>query len=162
MSRLATIDDLDDLRTSVAAEQERAAATIIVCGGPGCQASGCRDVVEALGEELRTQGFAEEVHLRVTGCHGFCEQGPLLVIEPGSIFYCQVTPADVPEIVARTIGRGETIERLLYTDSASGGKIRTEPEVPFYRLQDRTLLALHPRIDSSSITDYIAVGGYSA
>ncbi|UCC69599.1 MAG: 4Fe-4S binding protein, partial [Armatimonadota bacterium] len=78
------------------------------------------------------------------------------------IFYCQVTPADVPEIVTRTIGRGETIERLLYTDSASGGKIRTEPEVPFYRLQDRTLLALHPRIDSSSITDYIAVGGYSA
>ncbi|MCJ7751268.1 MAG: 4Fe-4S binding protein, partial [Armatimonadetes bacterium] len=108
------------------------------------------------------EDLADTVHVRVTGCHGFCEQGPIMVIEPGNIFYCHLEPADVPEIVSSTLGDGEVIDRLLYTDPASGSKLRTEAEIPFYRLQDRTILALNRQVDSSSITDYIAVGGYSA
>jgi NADH-quinone oxidoreductase subunit F len=161
MLKLETRDDLSALRTSLAAERERARMTVIVCGGPGCHASGCGVVADALGEELHKEGLAETVCMRVTGCHGFCEQGPIVLIEPGSIFYCHVEPADVAEIVSSTICGGDLVERLLYREPTSGSTVRTEPEVPFYRLQDRTLLALHPKIDSSSIADYIAIGGYS-
>jgi len=162
MSRLAAAEDLEGLRASLAAERERVGTTIVVCGGPGCQAAGCRAVIEALEEELDKEGLAESVAVRVTGCHGFCEQGPVMVIEPGNVFYCRVKPEDVGEIISSTIRDGEVIERLLYTDPASGERVRTESEIPFYRLQERTLLALNRQIDSSSMTDYIAVGGYSA
>jgi NADH:ubiquinone oxidoreductase subunit F (NADH-binding)/(2Fe-2S) ferredoxin/Pyruvate/2-oxoacid:ferredoxin oxidoreductase delta subunit len=161
MAKLATIEDLANLQGSLAAERERDGKTVIVCGGPGCHASGCGAVADAVREQLQKEGLTETVRVRVTGCHGFCEQGPIILIEPGSIFYCHVEPADVAEIVSSTICEGELVERLLYMDSASGSRARTESEVPFYRLQDRTLLALHPKIDSSSITDYIAVGGYA-
>ncbi len=162
MPRLAAIEDLEHLHASLAADRERAGTSIIVCGGPGCQAAGCGAVVEALQAELRGEGLAETVHVRVTGCHGFCEQGPIMLIEPGNIFYCHLKPADVPEIVSTTLCDGEVVDRLLYTDPVSGNKVRTESEIPFYRLQDRTLLALNRQVDSSSITDYIAIGGYSA
>jgi NADH-quinone oxidoreductase subunit F len=162
MPRLESVEALAALRTSLAAASERVATTITVCGGPGCQAAGCDAVIDALRNELRDKGLAESVTVRVTGCHGFCEQGPIMIIEPSSIFYCHLEPDDVGDVVSTTIGRGEIIERLLYTDPVSGQQVRTESEIPFYRLQYRTLLALNRQIDSSSITDYIAVGGYSA
>ncbi len=162
MPRLDTKDDLSALRTSLAAARSHVRASITVCGGTGCQASGCRAVIAALQQELRAQGYEESVHLRVTGCHGFCEQGPIMVVEPGNIFYCHLAPADMPEIVADTIGRGEIVERLLYTDPVSGNTVRAESEIPFYRAQDRTLLAFNPRIDPRSLADFVAVGGYSA
>ena len=161
MPKLAATEELEQLRASLAADRARASATVIVCGGPGCQASGCREVAEALREELSSQDLTDTVRLRVTGCHGFCEQGPLVIIEPQSILYCQVEPGDVGEIVSATVRDGTVIERLLYTDGASGKRARSEQEIPFYRLQDRVLLALHREVDSSSINDYIAVGGYA-
>ena len=162
MPRLATIQDLEALRTSLAAARSSADITVTVCGGTGCQASGCRAVVDALREQLDAHGLSDTVTLRTTGCHGFCEQGPLMVVQPTGIFYCHIEPDDVPEIVSETIARGEVVERLLYTDPVSGNTVRTESEIPFYRLQDRTILALNPQLDPLSIEDYIAVGGYSA
>ncbi len=162
MPKTTTCQDLEDLRASLKAERKHSDIVVTVCGGPGCQSSGCRAVADALEEELRREGIREAVRVRVTGCHGFCEQGPIMIIEPGDIFYCRLEPADVEEIVARSIREGEVVERLLYTDPVSGSKVRIESEIPFYRLQDRTLLALNRQVDSSSITDYIAIGGYSA
>jgi NADH-quinone oxidoreductase subunit F len=159
--KLAATEELEQLRASLAADRARASATVIVCGGPGCQASGCREVAEALREELSSKDLTDTVRLRVTGCHGFCEQGPLVIVEPQNILYCQVEPGDVGEIVSATVRDGTVIERLLYTDPASGRRARSEQEIPFYRLQDRVLLALHREVDSSSINDYMAVGGYS-
>ena len=161
MPKLAAMSELEHLRASLAAHRARASATVIVCGGPGCQASGCREVAEALREELSSHDLTDTVGLRVTGCHGFCEQGPLVIVEPHNILYCRVEPGDVGEIVSATVRDGTVIERLLYTDPASGREARSEQEIPFYRLQDRVLLALHREVDSSSINDYIAVGGYS-
>jgi len=160
--RLAGIRDLADLGASLRTERERAGATITVCGETGCEASGSRAVIEALQSEVRSQGLEQRVHVRVTGCLGFCEQGPIVIVEPGSIFYCRVNAHDAAEIVGATTREGEAVERLLYTDPMSGGKLRTLSQIPFYRLQDRTLLALNPEVDPRYITDYIAVGGYSA
>jgi NADH-quinone oxidoreductase subunit F len=161
MPRLADIGELEDLRSAAAAERQRASMTLIVCGGPGCQASGCRAVADALSQELAREELTSEVQLRVTGCHGFCEQGPIIIVEPAGICYCRVEPRDIAEIVSTTVRGGGVVDRLLYADPSSGERVRSAWEIPFYRLQDRVLLALHPEIDSSSITDYIATGGYS-
>jgi len=162
MPNLNTIDDLASLRQQLAARRAGIRTTITVCGGTGCQASGCRAVVDAVREELLRQGLAEQVHLRVTGCHGFCEQGPLMVIEPGNAFYCHLRPDDAAEIVASTIVGGQVIERLLYTDPVSGEKVPREDDILFYRAQDRVLLSQNQEIDPTSIEDYLAIGGYSA
>jgi NADH-quinone oxidoreductase subunit F len=102
------------------------------------------------------------VRLRVTGCHGFCEQGPVVIIDPGNVFYCRVSPEDAFEVVYQTVAEGVFIERLLYEDPVLGSRIQTQSEIPFYRLQDRQLLSQNRLIDPCSIEDYIVVGGYSS
>ena len=130
--------------------------------GTGCKVSRCQEVIDAVNKELLMQGMDSTVQLRITGCHGFCEQGPIAIIEPGNIFYCHVTADDAHDIVFKTLHKGEVIERLLYTDPVSGEKIHTESEIPFYSAQDRQLLCQNREIDPCSIEDYIAIGGYSA
>jgi len=100
--------------------------------------------------------------VRVTGCHGFCEQGPIAVIEPGNIFYCHINPEDAHDIVTKTVKNGEIIERLLYTDPVSGEKVCKESEIPFYKAQDRKLLFQNREVNPQSIEDYIAIGGFTA
>jgi NADH-quinone oxidoreductase subunit F len=119
-------------------------------------------VAEALQAELAAARLTDTVDVRLTGCHGFCEQGPIMVVDPANILYCHVTPEDVPEIVARTIRNAEVIERLLYVDPTTGRTVTREADIPFYRAQDRTLLGQNRRVDPSNIEDYIAIGGYSA
>ena len=160
MRRLTRPEDLERLRSSLSGE--RAGTKITVCGGTGCQACGCRPVIDALTERLHDEGLSESVSVLITGCHGFCEQGPLMIVDPGRILYCQLKPDDVGEIVSETICGGRVVERLLYVDPVSGDTVRSEPEVPFYRLQDRVVLGMNGRLDPRSIADYIAVGGYSS
>ncbi|MHC4398345.1 MAG: NADH-ubiquinone oxidoreductase-F iron-sulfur binding region domain-containing protein [Planctomycetota bacterium] len=162
MPRLSSPSALDDLSRDLLARRQAAATTVIMCGGTGCRASGCVAVVDAMKDELGEQGLADRVALRVTGCHGFCEQGPLMVIEPEGIFYRQVRPEDVAEIVRETIVQGRAVERLLYVDPKSGETFRTEARIPFYAAQDRVLLSQNKGIDPTSIEDYIAGGGYRA
>lgn len=162
MPKITTISELVQLRHRLQAEQQRVQTTITTCAGTGCQASRSLAVIEALKVELSKNGYATTCRLRATGCHGFCEQGPIMVLDPGNIFYCHLTSEDIPEILARTVAKGEIIERLLYTDPVSGKKVRTEAEIPFYRAQDRHILALNRQIDPCSIEDYFVIGGYSA
>ena len=113
-------------------------------------------------EELGRQGLDKEVEVMRTGCHGFCERGPVVVIHPREIFYQQVTREDVAEIVSATLRRGEIVQRLLYVDPATGQVIVYDHEVPFYKRQMRRVFADNGRIDPMEIRDYIARGGYSA
>jgi NADH-quinone oxidoreductase subunit F len=118
-------------------------------------------VIDAMKKELKKQKLGRKVSVRVTGCHGFCEQGPIMVLEPGNIFYCHLKPEDAPEIVTRTLLKGEVIDRLLYTDPATSQKVQTEGEIWFYRAQDRQLLAQNRQVDPCSIEDYIDIEGYT-
>jgi NADH-quinone oxidoreductase subunit F len=102
------------------------------------------------------------VELKTTGCPGFCEQGPLVMIHPQGILYTHVKPKDAAEIVSKTIQKNEIVERLLFQDPHSGEKIVYESEVPFYKEQTRVLLKNSGVIDPRKIEDYIAVGGYQA
>ncbi len=162
MPKLSTASELTALRDDLGQALKANRQTVTMCGGTGCQASGCRAVVDAVKAELARQGLAESVKLRVTGCHGFCEQGPLMVIDPGNVFYCHVSPEDAAEIVSQTVARGELIERLLYTDPVSGEMARSEAEIPFYAAQEQVLIGRNKQLDPKSIDDYIAGGGYSA
>lgn len=162
MTKIKNISDLDSLREKILKKRDKIQKTLFICGGTGCQASRSPAVIDALKKELSTNGLDKKVHLCITGCHGFCEQGPICVIEPGNIFYCHINPDDAHEIIAQTVLNGEIIERLLYTDPVSGKLIQTESEIPFYKSQDRYLLSKNRQVDPCSIEDYIAVGGYSA
>ncbi len=162
MPRLNSYRELEHLREQLREQRQSITTTVMVCGGTGCQASSSRAVIDAVRDELSRQGLDQSVRLCVTGCHGFCEQGPVIVIEPGNVFYCHVSPEDAFEIVYQTVMKGELIEHLLYTDPVSGKKVRTEAEIPFYRAQDRQILSQNRMVDPCSIGDFIVAGGYSA
>ncbi len=160
MPRVATREELRQVQARAAARRQAAEKTVAVCWGPGCQATGSLSVVEALRAEVEAQGLADRVLVRATGCHGFCEQGPVLVIEPEGTFYCRVKPEDAGEIVATSLAGEGLVERLLYRDPVSGAAIVKEAEVPFYQRQDRTLLALSRQVDPRQIEEAFAVGAY--
>jgi len=162
MSRLNSFRELEHLRQQFREQRQSIATTVMVCGGTGCRASQSQEVIDAVRDELSRQGLDDRVRLCVTGCHGFCEQGPVMVIEPGNIFYCHVSAEDAFEIVYQTVMKGEVIERLLYQDPVSGKVCRTQAEIPFYQAQDRRILSQNRMVDACSIEDYIAAGGYSA
>ena len=106
MPRISQARDLETLRQHFIVKRERVKMTIVVCGGTGCQASRAGSVIDAVRAELARQGLMQDVVVRVTGCHGFCEQGPIMVFEPGNLFYCHVTPNDAQDIVSRTVKEG--------------------------------------------------------
>ncbi len=135
---------------------------ISLCSGSGCGAYGTARVHEALVQELARQGIQDEVEVKLTGCHGFCEKGPIMVLYPEGIFYAQVKEEHIPEIVERTIKGGELVNSLLFKDPATKKKIIHEKDIPFYRLQQRVIFGNNGIIDPTSIEDYIAVGGYKA
>jgi NADH-quinone oxidoreductase subunit F len=158
--RVNTPSDLEARRQAIVASRDPNRTCITICGGTGCRVYGSKKVIDALQAEIVRNGI--EADVRMTGCHGFCEQGPVVVIQPQSIFYRSVGLEDVPDIVQRTVARDEVIERLLYTDPITGEKIVHEHQVPFYARQTRHLLNLNGLVDPTSIEDYIAIGGYGA
>jgi len=160
--RLGSVAELEGLRQSLLSKRDPKRTSISVCGGTGCRASGAAAVVDAFIDEIERRELQVNVELKETGCHGFCERGPLLVIRPKNIFYCHVKPEDVPEIISETVLKGNIIERLLYVDVVTGKKIVSEADVPFYKRQTRTIFGANGEIDPTNIEDYIAAGGYSA
>jgi NADH:ubiquinone oxidoreductase subunit F (NADH-binding)/(2Fe-2S) ferredoxin/NAD-dependent dihydropyrimidine dehydrogenase PreA subunit len=160
--RLGSAAELEKLRQSLVSKKDPKRTCISVCGGTGCRASGAEAVVDAFIDEIERRELQVSVELKETGCHGFCEKGPVVVIRPKQIFYQQVKPEDIPEIISETVLKGKVIDRLLYTDPVSGEKITYEPDVPFYKRQTRTIFGANGEIDPTNIEDYIAAGGYSA
>jgi NADH-quinone oxidoreductase subunit F len=162
MPRISSAKELSSLSDELAAQRSSVDTMITVCGGPGCQATRCHDVAAEVEKELSGNGLSGRVRLKVTGCHGFCEQGPIVVIDPMNTFYPKVKPGDVKEIIDRTVREGKVVDRLLYKDPATGKAIPTEADIPFYRPQSTTLLSQNRVVDPMSIEDYVAIGGYSA
>lgn len=141
---------------------------VVICGGTGCIAGGSMKVYEAFQQEMekRKIGFCLQItkdchenYLSLSGCRGFCAQGPLVSV--GDIFYTKVKPEDVAEIVEKTLLKGEVIDRLLYHNPANDQKAETVAEIPFYSKQKRILLGDCGRINPEDINEYIAHGGYA-
>jgi NADH-quinone oxidoreductase subunit F len=162
MPRLNTPREVEEYRDGLVAARTANRPCVSICAGAGCLASGASEVIAAFKTELAAQGLEADVDTRGTGCPGFCERGPVVVLHPDETCYLQVKPEDVSEIVSRSIKGDEVVERLCYEDPATGQRAVHESEIPFYRHQERTLLSSNILIDSKSIDDYLAIGGYSA
>jgi len=162
MSQINSPTELEKSRKGILSKRDSNKPCITLCSGSACHATGSVEVAASIEEEINKQGLSGEVDVRKTGCHGFCERGPIIVIHPEEICYFQITPEDVPEIVSQTIKEKKVIERLLYTDPSTNEKIIYESEIPFYKNQERLVFGSNGSIDPKSIDDYLAIGGYSA
>ncbi len=162
MPRLTSRKELEKLQQDLSSRRDPKKPCISICAGTGCLACGTTEVISAFREELEKQGLKDAVDFRSTGCHGFCEKGPIVVIDPEETCYLQVTPADVPEIISRTLKEKAIIERLLYVDPVTGEKTVKESDIPFYKHQKRLVFGPNRKIDPQSIDDYLAIGGYRA
>ncbi|MGQ9777138.1 MAG: NADH-ubiquinone oxidoreductase-F iron-sulfur binding region domain-containing protein [Thermodesulfobacteriota bacterium] len=162
MQRLNSPQELEKYRQEILSQQNPNQTIITVCGGTGCHAAGCHAVIDAIKKVLQENPKGNGIGLRVTGCHGFCERGPLVVVHPKEIFYQRVKPEDVPSIFSETILKGKVLDNLLYEHPTTGERISSEEEVPFYKKQMRIIFGNNGSIDPTQIEDYIAVGGYRA
>lgn len=162
LKALCSKQELEALGKELIQERELAKPIIAVCNGTACHPYGCTQIVEAFKQELSKQGLGNKAELRITGCHGLCEKGPIVVIQPGDIFYQQVKLEDVSEILSKTIVKGNVIDRLLHTAPLTGNKIVHRHEIPFYQKQRRNIVGNNTEINPTKIEDYIAIGGYTA
>jgi len=141
---------------------QRYRADVLVCGCPACTKAGALEVRPALGEEVKRRGLADEIRVVETGSRGFCFMGPIVIVQPEGILYCQVQSADVPELVEETLVKGRIVERLTYKEPATHQAVPYYKDIPFYGKQMRIVLRNCGLIDPQSIEEYIAVGGYQA
>ncbi|OUQ24989.1 NADH-quinone oxidoreductase subunit F [Flavonifractor sp. An135] len=135
--------------------------TVLVCCGTGCLANGSAKVAAEFHRLLEGSDHAVEWLVKETGCNGFCENGPLVKIDPDDITYYKVQVKDVPEIVEKTVLGGETVDRLLYKND-QGQRVRSQRENPFYAPQHKIALRNIGAISPTSVEDYVAHGGYQA
>ncbi len=148
-----------------------AAINVMICAGTGCIAGGSMKVYEYLKSACEQRGIpvavslkeeagAKGIHLKKSGCHGFCEIGPLVNIEPLDVLYAHVHEEDCEEIIEKTILGGEIIERLLYEQN--GVRYQRRDDIPFYKKQHRLTLKNSGRTDAEDLDEYLALGGYQA
>lgn len=162
MKKLQSQGELEALIKTLSEKANQDEPCITICNGTGCHAYRAEKVVGAFRSEIDKQGLKDKVSLKVTGCHGFCEIGPIVVLHPGRTFYQRVTEEDIPEIVSQTVLNNAVIDGFLYVDPSSGEKFTQEDEVPFYKRQQRLIFGNNGRLDPTNIEDYLAIGGYTA
>ena len=135
---------------------------ISICGGTGCHAYKCEKVSAAFVEEIRRRKVEADIEVKTTGCHGFCERGPIVVIYPDHIFYQRVKPEDASSVIDSLLNGKKIVESLLFVDPNTQQKVVTVDEVAFYKKQQRLILGSNGKIDPTKIEDYLAVDGYIA
>jgi len=161
-ARIDSTVKLEELRQEILSKRNPNKTCITLCSGTACHASGSEKITVAIEQEIKNRGLQNEIDFIRTGCHGFCEKGPIVVIYPEEICYLQVKPEDISEVLSETVKEKKVIDRLLYTNSTTGEKIAYESEIPFYKNQERLIFGPNRRIDPRSIDDYLAIGGYRA
>jgi NADH:ubiquinone oxidoreductase subunit F (NADH-binding)/(2Fe-2S) ferredoxin/NAD-dependent dihydropyrimidine dehydrogenase PreA subunit len=163
MGAITSIEKLGTYRDEIAAGVKADLPTVLVCFGTGCLANGARPVAEAFTEIIEEQGLelGVSIGIKTTGCHGYCENGPLVALQPQGILYLKVKPDDVAEIVEESIKGGRIVERLIYKDKTTSEAIAEYSEIPFYKHQHRIALKHIGTVDPANIDDYILAGGYA-
>lgn len=162
MSKIKSFDELKNVQKKFKADRDPKKPSVTICGGTGCLAYGTKKLIDSFREELAKRNLTDKIDFRTSGCHGFCERGPMVVVGPENIFYQRVGLGDAAEIIDKTLLKGEVIDRLLYVDPATGEKIVHEENVPFYKKQTRLVFGLNFKIDPEKLEDYLAIDGYSA
>jgi len=158
------LEGLEALQKALLQKNKSVDVTIATCCGTGCVAKGALEVFQALRREAAKQQDAGGLKVvdKCTGCHGFCELGPIVVVRPQNIFYTNVKKEDAAAIVSQAVLRDEPIRRLLYQDPVTRKRATQAEDIPFYNKQRRIVLGHNGVLDPTDIRDYIAAGGYRA
>lgn len=171
MLKIMNVDALENVRREAKEQIETSSLRILICAGTGCLAGGSGEIYDRMCEltknnsDVAVEFGAEIAHgahtgIKKSGCHGFCEMGPLMRIEPLGILYTKVTEADCEAIYERTIKNGDIIKHLLYKQD--GIEYQKQEDIPFYKKQTRLVLENCGHIDAENIEEYIANDGYQA
>jgi NADH-quinone oxidoreductase subunit F len=161
METVVNIAAFKGLHARLVADRDSAVPTIVIPAGTCGQASGANDLIRAAKRTLLEKGLAERIHLRITGCHGFCESEPSLLIEPRGTFYPKVDIKEMQRIV-EAVAENKVLDSLLFVDPATGRPVERQCDIPFFRAQVRSVLARNEKVDPIRIYNYIEIGGYSA
>jgi len=161
--RVQSRDQFEALRSQAREAAASCEQKILVCCGTGCLASGAKKVAEAFAEEVARRSVDASVGcmVKTTGCHGFCERGPLVALQPSGILYTKVKPAHVGDIVEKTLVGGEVMPNLLYKNPVDGERVELYEEIPFYKHQVRVAMRNIGHVDPTDILDAVAVGAYA-
>jgi len=161
MEKLSSIGQLEWFRNKILSRKQRGIIEVHVCM-TGCRAYGAAGILEALNDEVKSQGLSKQVEIRATGCHGFCAKAPVIAIEPMGVQYQEVEPDDAGDIVVKTLKENQLIDRLAYHTPKTFQPVFYRKQIPFYAKQERRILANCGRIDPTNIEHYVAAGGYQA
>ncbi|MDI6844964.1 MAG: NADH-quinone oxidoreductase subunit NuoF [Candidatus Saccharicenans sp.] len=164
MPKIKKFKNVEQLRKEIekqeASRQKEKKKVIVVSNGTCGQARGSLKVIEALKKSIRQEGLKEQVALKITGCHGFCEAEPNIIIYPDGIFYQKLAPADIKTIVKETLVDGRVVEKYLHRDPLSRERAWYVHEIPFYQKQKRIILGDNIFVDPTNLNDYLAIGGF--
>jgi len=161
MEKLKTYGEFKSFLNILKADADYKGPTVIINAGTCGQASGANDLIRAAKREILAKGLTGKIKLRITGCHGFCQMEPSLLIEPSRTFYPKINGTDMNRIVDAILNN-EIVEDLLYEDPASGKKIEKQEDIPFFKKQVRTLTSTNERVDPIRIFNYLENGGYAS
>ena len=161
MQSVKSVEEFLELRKRIITDRDLKIPTIVISAGTCGQASGANDLIRVAKRELLFKSLTERIHLRITGCHGFCEIEPSVLIEPNGTIYPKVGINEMVRII-EGIDQGRVVEDLLYTNPATGQKIEKQADLPFYKRQTRTILSQNEKIDPIRTYNYIENNGYVA
>ncbi len=163
MKKLSTVEELKIFRQRVLSEKEIKydKPTLVICAGTGGQASGANDVIRVIKKYILERSLQEKVAIRITGCQGFCEMDPFILVQPGRHLYPKLKMSDIPTVIDAAVG-GYVADSLIYKDPRIPKKYHSQNDIPFFKKQTRTILGYNENIDPIRIMNYIEEGGYSA
>ncbi len=135
---------------------------VLICAGTSCHSHASRDIKNTFIQEIKKQGLENKVQVRETDCHGFCERGPIAVVQPDNIFYQQLQEKDIPLLVEEHFLKGNPVKKLMYIPPEEKKQIPTMQDVEFFKYQRLVVLRNRGRMDPESIDEYISFDGYAA
>jgi len=163
MEKFSSVVEFSNFRQRILNERNTGddKPTLVVCAGTGGQASGSNDVIRIIKRYILERSLQYRVRLRITGCQGFCEMDPFILVEPGRQLYPKLKMENVPRVIEAAVG-AYTIDDLIYKDSRDKRSYECQNDIPFFEKQTRTILGSNQDLDPIRIFNYIEINGYSA
>lgn len=161
MRRLSSVEEFLSFQQQVVSGLDPETPCLVVCAGTGGQASGANDIIRVIKRHILEEEIHEKISLKITGCQGFCELDPFIIVEPGKNLYPRLKMEDVPRIIDAAV-KGEVVEELLYRESQYHQCHHCKSDIPFFKKQHRIILGKNEQVDPIRVFDYVRRGGYSA
>ena len=161
MKKMSSVEEFINFREMVLQSTKRDKPALVICAGTGGQASGANDIMRIIKREILEKNLQEKITLKITGCQGFCELDPFIIVEPGRHLYPKLKMSDVPKIVDAALN-GKIIHELIYKEPGAEKTSYCKDDLAFFKKQTRTILGMNEKIDPIKTFDYIRQGGYAA